>query len=166
MIWITSDHHFNHTNIIKYANRPFDNVDEMNKSMIDKWNWVVHPDDIVLHLGDFSLQMDEKAVTDLVSKLHGNIVLIRGNHDRFGVTKYKRCGFMAVKKRLELGNFVLTHRPLPKEDLNGKVNFHGHTHSSTYDFPSTHINVGVEAHNYYPIDFITLCLFYNIKKYT
>ena len=85
MIWITSDHHFNHEKIIEYCDRPFDNTSDMNEYMIAKWNSVVRPDDMVLHLGDFALQMNEEEVTALVSKLHGTIILIRGNHDRFGV---------------------------------------------------------------------------------
>ena len=54
-IWFTSDTHFSHCNIIKYCNRPFKDVDEMNKILIQNWNNVVRPDDIVWHLGDFAL---------------------------------------------------------------------------------------------------------------
>ena len=81
MVWITSDHHFNHTKIIEYCDRPFDSTSDMNEYMIAKWNSVVRPDDMVLHLGDFALGMNEEEVTALVSKLHGTITLVRGNHE-------------------------------------------------------------------------------------
>lgn len=164
MIWITADQHFNHTNIIKYCDRPFDSVQAMNKHMFEAWNRIVRPQDIVLHLGDFALQMDEAAVTQLVSKLNGKIILIRGNHDRFGVAKYKRCGFLDVKKKMEFGNFILTHRPLPKEELNDKINFHGHTHNPVRDYSSNQINMGVEAWDYSPVNFIKICLFKSLEK--
>ena len=154
MIWITSDHHFNHEKIIEYCDRPFDNTSDMNEYMIAKWNSVVRPGDIVLHLGDFALQMNEEEVTALVSKLHGTIILIRGNHDRFGVEKFKRCGFADTVKKIEFKNFILTHRPIPVEDLNGKINIHGHVHNSDYSI--NHVNVSVEMWDYTPIDFINL----------
>lgn len=156
MIWITSDHHFNHTKIIEYCNRPFCNTFDMNEYMIAKWNSVVRPDDIVLHLGDFALQMNEEEVTALVSKLHGTIILVRGNHDRFGVEKFKRCGFADVKKKIEFKNFILTHRPIPVEDLNHKINIHGHVHNSLAEYSINHVNVNVEMWDYTPIDFIDL----------
>ena len=159
MLWITSDHHFGHTKIIEYCNRPFQDVDHMNQYMIDKWNSVVRPGDKVFHLGDFSLGMNEEEVTHLVSKLHGDIILVRGNHDRFGVEKFKRCGFVDVKKKINFKNFILTHKPLPVEDLDaGKINIHGHVHNSlTYHYSINHINVSVEMWDYTPIDFIQLC---------
>ena len=55
MIFFTSDHHFYHSNIIKYCQRPFHSVEEMNEEMIRRWNSVVGVDDTVYYLGDFSL---------------------------------------------------------------------------------------------------------------
>ena len=52
-IYIISDTHFNHENIIKYCNRPFKDINEMNDAIIDNWNRIVKKDEIVYHLGDF-----------------------------------------------------------------------------------------------------------------
>jgi calcineurin-like phosphoesterase family protein len=126
----------------------------MNEYMIAKWNSVVRPGDTVLHLGDFALGMNEEEVAALVSKLHGTITLVRGNHDRFGTEKFKRCGFADVKKKIEFKNFILTHRPIPAEDLNGKINIHGHVHNKFADgYSINHVNVSVEMWDYTPIDF-------------
>lgn len=54
-VFFTSDTHFNHTNIIRFCERPFERVDEMNEKLIDNWNSVVSPEDFVFHLGDFCL---------------------------------------------------------------------------------------------------------------
>lgn len=52
MIYLTSDTHFSHANIIEYSKRPFANVDEMDEALVNNWNKVVTPKDIVYHLGD------------------------------------------------------------------------------------------------------------------
>ena len=52
-IWLTADTHFFHHNVIRYCNRPYENVDQMNESLIETWNECIKPDDLVYHLGDF-----------------------------------------------------------------------------------------------------------------
>lgn len=52
MIFFTSDTHFYHTNIIKYCNRPFKSMHEMNEVMMNNWNKIVKPTDTVCHLGE------------------------------------------------------------------------------------------------------------------
>jgi len=51
--WWTSDYHFSHFNIIRYCNRPFKTVEEMNETIIRKHNERVKPKDTVFFLGDF-----------------------------------------------------------------------------------------------------------------
>ena len=53
MLYFSSDHHFFHANVIRYCNRPFGSVQEMNEALILNWNKTVTNDDIVYHLGDF-----------------------------------------------------------------------------------------------------------------
>ena len=55
MIWFSSDHHFGHANIIKYASRPFDSVEAMDTELIRRWNEVVGERDTVYYLGDFTM---------------------------------------------------------------------------------------------------------------
>lgn len=81
MIYFISDTHFYHSNIIKYSNRPFKDVNEMNETIINSWNSVVKNDDTVYHLGDFCLSSDDE-IKSIFNMLNGNKILIRGNHDR------------------------------------------------------------------------------------
>lgn len=63
-IFFTSDTHFGHNNIIKLSNRPFSSVEEMNEGLIERWNDVVGAEDIVYHLGDFSLKIRNSMLKD------------------------------------------------------------------------------------------------------
>ena len=131
MIYFIADTHFNHENIIKYCDRPFSNAKEMNEYIIQKWNSVVKEDDIVYHLGDVGFGTTEM-LKELISRLNGTKILLRGNHDfKRGVNGWKEVGFSEVyKKKIELGNLILTHEPIEiLED--GKINVFGHIHNKT-----------------------------------
>lgn len=78
--WFTSDTHFGHHNIIEYCKRPFASVEEMNRAMIERWNSVVGPADLVYHLGDFAL--GPKVLWEgYRNALNGRIMFFTGNHD-------------------------------------------------------------------------------------
>ena len=83
MIWFTADQHFGHANIIKFTNRPFADVDEMDKHLIDRWNSSVASADTVYHLGDFTLGVVTRA-RHYFSQLNGKIYVLGNDwhHDR------------------------------------------------------------------------------------
>lgn len=80
-LFFTSDTHFDHKNIMRYCNRPFSSVEEMNNFLIKRWNVTVGPDDTVFHLGDVTFGGNTNLI-NYVSQLNGHIVLIKGNHDK------------------------------------------------------------------------------------
>lgn len=88
MIWFSSDHHFSHFNVIRYSNRPFTTVEEMNEEMVRRWNARVKPEDTVYYLGDFSLS--RQALTTYLPRLNGEKHLIAGNHDHCHPVHYKK----------------------------------------------------------------------------
>ena len=134
-VWFTSDHHFGHSNILKYCNRPYKDVIEMDQALIDNWNSRIGPDDEVYVLGDFSLY--QKEVPETLDKLNGaRKVLIAGNHDKcfseaYGTTSridkkwtnfYLNAGFDAVLKELliPIGDSVVLLNHFPWQNPEAK----------------------------------------------
>ena len=100
-LFFTADTHFNHANIIKFCNRPFKSVEQMNETLITNWNSVISEDDIVFHLGDFCLG-GAAEWTKLLDRLNGKIYLILGNHD----LKNFRQGFIQRFEHVALQMFI------------------------------------------------------------
>lgn len=162
MIYFISDTHFYHNNIIKYCNRPFKDNNEMNKTIISNWNSIINKGDIVYHLGDFCLSSDEE-IKNIFDELNGNIILIRGNHDRKSVKFYEDIGFKVLKNApiiLDEYKLMLSHVPIPDTKIkDGYVNLYGHIHNkklnenypSKYYRNNTHINVCADVTNFKPI---------------
>lgn len=148
--WVTADTHFRHQNIIKYSNRPYSNVEIMNKALILNWNEVVEDDDTIFHLGDVGLFPTPQVAKEFVSQLKGYKILLLGNHDR-KKWDWKEIGFDEVYRgSITFCNYLLSHKPLePKDNPNELTNVHGHIHekSSPYEWQ---VNVSVEQTNYTP----------------
>jgi calcineurin-like phosphoesterase family protein len=79
--FLIADLHFGHESIIRLCNRPFADVDEMNRTMRDNWNAVVKKDDDVIVVGDFAHRMAPDKLRALFDSLRGRKHLIIGNHD-------------------------------------------------------------------------------------
>ena len=75
-IWVTSDTHYGHANIIRFCDRPFASSEEMDEALIANFNERVKPGDTVYHLGDFSFAKDPARV---FRRLNGTIHLVLGN---------------------------------------------------------------------------------------
>lgn len=88
-VFFTSDLHFFHEAIIRFCNRPFKNIEEMNETIIMNWNSKVGKDDTVFILGDFCLG-GSGAWSFILDNLNGHKHLLIGNHDM----KNLRQGFM------------------------------------------------------------------------
>ena len=168
-IFLTSDQHFFHGNIIKYCNRPWNSgkdsdgniivtqkdIEEMNEEMIMRWNSVVPNDGIVYHLGDFALG-DRNKIKEILPRLNGKINLIMGNHDTKSVEFYYECGFNRVYDHpiLLKDFFILSHEPISFLNKNSCFgNIYGHVHDSDVykTFSVNSCCVCVERHDYKPI---------------
>lgn len=155
MIFFTSDSHYFHKNIIRYANRPFDSVEEMNRIMIDRWNSVVRTDDVVWHLGDFALGGQEKNLRTIVPQLNGTIHLILGNHD--DVDAVEKAGvFASVQNAAHIyadNESVYLHhyacRVWPKSHRGGFM-LYGHSHGELAPVARS-LDVGVDAWDFTPV---------------
>lgn len=169
-IYFASDHHFWHENILKYCNRPFGSVEEMNEALVSNWNSVVKPDDHVYHLGDFCFGNVEKWNWCLEpGRLNGHIHLIMGNHDPDRVfregTMLERFDEICYEKVLIIGGWtvILNHFPFASfsNNFDHKVMaLSGHTHigpnsGGVADFSNIYkpnqYDVGMDNNNYTPV---------------
>ncbi len=151
-IWLISDTHFNHSNIIKYCDRPYSSTSEMDWDMVEKWNSVVKENDHVYHLGDVYMKASKGYIENLLSKLNGKKRLILGNHDN-GQDQILHRHFEKIMLWRNFDKVVLSHIPLREESIPGKnrINVHGHIHQNkSPDGP--YKCVCVEQINYTPIN--------------
>lgn len=161
-IFVVSDTHFNHTNILKFLDkngkvfRPFASVEEMNETMIERWNAVIRDQDIVYHLGDVYLTAGKEA-NAILHRLRGRKRLILGNHDN-GRDQLLQKHFhkITIWRVWKDYGMLFTHVPVHpnnvKENKDGKpyLNVHGHIHQN--DSPEgPYRNVCVEKTNWSPV---------------
>jgi len=161
-IWIISDTHFNHKNILNFRNRRtnelvrpgFHTIEDMNEHIIDRWNSVVKKGDLVYHLGDVFFGPQEKYLP-IHKRLRGSKRLILGNHDnvRF-FAQYELFGKIQIWEPLQKYGILLSHIPLEQDQLkresNGLLNVHGHIHEKPSP-EGPYKCVCVEQTNYTPI---------------
>lgn len=103
-IFFISDPHFGHANIIRYCDRPFKDVQEMNETLIKNWNDTVNPDDIIFILGDIAFG-GAATFEEIVPKLNGRKYLVLGNHDYKNVRERYKEWFVDVKPNPLCGRY-------------------------------------------------------------
>ena len=154
-VFVVSDMHFDHKNIIKYSDRPFSSVRDMNEKLIDRWNSRVRKGDRVYYLGDMTLRRSG-AIDSWLSELHGEVRFIRGNHDLDTIT---RAEVIEDRFPIKYGGyeFLLMHDPSRPPDWDGWI-IHGDKHNnSPIRYPDINkrnktINVCVEYTDYTPMN--------------
>ena len=109
MIFFTADFHLSHKNILKYCNRPFTNVEEMNATVLNNLEHKVKQGDTLYFLGDLSFKKDTaliffKKFTDI------EIHFIIGNHDHTYVIKLAEdyCDSVSRLKEIQIGDQSIT----------------------------------------------------------
>jgi len=155
-IWFTSDTHFGHENIIKYCNRPFKTIREMDDALISNWNECVKPDDIVWHLGDFAMMRNPE---NILRRLNGHINLVYGNHDSKNRGTYETSPHLNSSqdvKLLRIGSVTIwlshyAHARWPHAH-HGALHLFGHSHGNFQGLGRS-MDVGVDPLGFYPIHF-------------
>jgi calcineurin-like phosphoesterase family protein len=192
-VYFLSDSHFSHGNILKYSNRPFMNgheqsivdahknnpddenayqayknlrisretVEKHDEALIANWNAKVPYDGVVYHLGDVCF--DTSKAKGILSRLNGQIYLVRGNHDK-NVNSFREC-FGWIKDYYELKvqdpevktrTIVLCHYAMRvwNKSHRGAWMLYGHSHGSLPDDPNAKsFDCGVDCHNYTPLSY-------------
>lgn len=149
-----ADTHFSEENIMKYENRPFASVEDMDEQMIERWNARVCEEDLIYVLGDFGATGREQ---EYLSRLSGKKYLVKGNHDVEENEYYRKAGFQEVYDcPILLESFwILSHEPLYVNENMPYANLFGHVHNSPLfkDFSKQHYCVSVERTEFAPISF-------------
>lgn len=169
-IWVVSDTHFGHANILKFTDkegeriRPhWNTIEDHDWDLVERWNSVVKPGDKVYHLGDVYMSAPKGYIENILSHLHGHKRLILGNHDN-GRDQILQKYFKKIDVWRKFGEYGLlfTHVPVHESVLgesrftgNKFVNIHGHIHANkSPDGP--YKCVCVEHTNYTPVHIETL----------
>ncbi len=174
-VYFTADPHFGHTKIISLCNRPFADLDEMHEVMVERWNQVVRPGDLVWCLGDVAMG-DRRTNLEWVRRLNGNKRLLPGNHDNCHPMHKRAAAWTPVYEGVGFdirpvqvvatvgGRFVdLCHfpahgdhytddrypdwRPLPHPD---RPLVHGHVHD-LWKNDGRQVNIGVDVWDFTPV---------------
>jgi len=163
-IFLYSDPHFGHQGVCNFTRedgsplRPWNEVEEMDEALVDRFNKVVGPKDKVYFLGDVAMR---KPGLQTVLRLNGDKVLIKGNHDIFDLKDYLSVGFRDIRGCHVLSGMIMTHIPIHTQSLQRfGTNIHGHLHANRimkfdtfrgYEIDPDYHCVCVEHTDYAPI---------------
>lgn len=153
MLWFTSDEHYDHYRILKYCDRPFSSLEEMQEFFIKRHNSVVKPGDEVWHLGDTFFK---RKTAYILQRLNGDHYLVLGNHDCKQLKRGDLLGFQSIQttKTIEWAGerFFLSHYAHRVWDRSHYGTFHlyGHSHGTLPGFGRS-MDVGVDPMCGYPI---------------
>ncbi len=162
--FIVSDTHFGHAGVCKFLRddgtklRPWDSYEEMDEAMVKIWNERVRPNDKVYHLGD--VVINRRALGTL-SRLNGDKVLIKGNHDIFRLEDYT-AHFRDIRAYHVMNGMIMSHVPVHEESLaRFGTNIHGHLHANKVMRDGVedvrYYNACVENHDFGPVLFEDMC---------
>jgi len=177
--FVIGDTHWGHSKSLSFLTpdgsslRPFSSCEEMDETMVERWNAVVHQKDTVYHLGDVAIP---RSGLKNLAKCNGRKILIRGNHDTFKLKDYAeyfediRGAFFYPGDSTMRGGLIFTHVPVHPSCLSGHYwgNVHGHLHCHQIiddgKVDRRYYNCCVERHNFYPVALDTIKDYFRQKN--
>jgi len=157
MNWFTADFHLGHKNIIKYCNRPFDSVKEMDDHILDVLEKMTNPGDTLYFLGDLTFRW-KIAVMFFKRFSYLEIHYIRGNHDSRKVLNQalKNCASISQIKDIKIEGqpITLCHyamRIWNKSHFNA-WQLYGHSHGRLKPIGKQY-DIGVDNNQFMPRSF-------------
>lgn len=151
MFWFTADEHYGHEAVIRYSNRPFGGVLEMDKVLMSNFNQVVDTSDVCVHAGDICwLNNKQDVYKQYISKLNGTHILLVGSHDHWQPNSAKYIW----RKRIEGQLVVVCHYAMLTWECShyNSWQLFGHSHGRL-DLPHKQYDIGVDNNHYYPVSF-------------
>lgn len=175
--FFTSDLHLGHENVLRFDNRPFQTVEEMNEELIRRWNAKVGKGDLVYVLGDMIWKSANGEAHNLIKRFNGQIILIKGNHDRFLHNSAAKNAFAGVKDyddiavTLDDGSVrrcILSHYfiPLYNGRRYGAIHLHGHSHMTEESVFETGLSKWMNENGYENQIFNVGCMYWNYEPVT
>lgn len=165
-VWLIADPHFSHWGVCKFLGpdgvtklRPWDHPNDMDEALVTNWNRKVAPKDKIYVLGDVVMKSKQ---LEIMERLHGDKVLIKGNHDIFPMEAYRKY-FRDIRAYHVMSGMILSHIPIHEGSI-GRfgANIHGHLHGHRVMkdgvIDPRYFCVSVEHINFEPI------LFEEVKK--
>ncbi len=161
--YLTSDTWFGRPQILQIANRlDFQNVDEMDSTLIKNWNKKVKKKDVIFHLGNFA--WDPITARRVLKKLNGTIFFVRGSQDNAleeVISEFPKASFLddSITELIDF-DLILSHYPLAvwNGKDSGTIHMHGHTvfsHKTNLKVEKR-FNVCTDFWNYSPVNYLTL----------
>ena len=176
-VFFTSDLHFGHENALRFDKRPFASVEEMDAELIRRWNAKVGKRDLVYVLGDMIWKSRKGEAEQIIRSLNGQIILIKGNHDRFLHNAKAKAALAGVKDyddicvTLENGKkrrCILSHFFIPM--YNGHrhktVHLHGHSHKTDESVMEYMISAFLNGAGYRNEIYNVGCMYWNYEPVT
>lgn len=159
-VFFISDTHFGHQGMCVFLKedgtkvRPWNDCNEMDACLIENWNSIIKPKDKVYHLGDIAIKRKN---IETLAQLHGEKILIRGNHDIFKLDDYAKY-FKDIRGTHKFDKYIMSHYPIHRDSIPKwcKANLHGHTHYKKVtllnnELDPLYANLCVECTNYKPV---------------
>jgi calcineurin-like phosphoesterase family protein len=157
-VWFTADFHLGHKNIIRYCNRPFDTVEEMNRTILERLNSLVKANDILYFLGDFCIGPKARAVELRREIRCRKIFSVPGNHDKDTRKLTQEFSWLGDLAELSINGqrIVLCHYAMRvwNHSSHGAWHLYGHSHGRLSSLAaSLSMDVGVDTHDFRPWSF-------------
>jgi len=157
-IWFTADFHLDHFNILRYCNRPFPNVQEMNRVILDQLNRWVKPNDVLYFLGDFCMGSKARVAQFRNQIRCKTIFAVPGNHDKQLRKLTQEFHWLNDLAEVSVNGqrIVLCHYAMRvwNHSSRGAWHLYGHSHGRLPDLPSSRsMDVGVDTHDFCPWHF-------------
>ncbi len=176
-VFFTSDLHFGHESSILFDKRGFKTVEEMDEELIRRWNAKVGKGDLVYVIGDFIWKSYYEEAKNLIKRLNGQIILIKGNHDKFLVNSAAKKALAGIKEKddicvtLEDGTkrrCILNHHYTPFYDgfRYGAIHLHGHSHLSKEAEYERFITEGLRLAGFNVEIYNVGCMYWNYEPVT
>ena len=150
MYYFTADEHYGHANIIDYCSRPFVSIEEMDEELIRRHNIKINNnnENTIIHAGDFTLSNNKNYIDNIIKRLNGNHIFLKGSHDYWLKKDYQYIW----ERKIGQDYIVVCHyamRTWARSHYN-TWQLYGHSHGKLKP-EGKQWDIGVDNNDFYPL---------------